>query len=869
MNKLLSCLLLFSATIGTLVAQQHRYAWKIGLHAGLSNYYGDLSHQIWDLPQQFQQPINDLNFLTYGISVEYHASKTFGLRLLGTKGQFKASDRSYSNSQNYNRALNVQTDLIDASLIGIVYFDDGIVFNSRSIVSPYFMFGGGLSYFETKGDLLSADNNRYYYWSDRTIRTQAENAPNANMAQIITQDYQYETDLRALQTEGKHYDPITWNLALGLGVKFRLSQRFHLHLEALIRYTGTDFLDDISDDYLATYNDNFQAYAANPSATNRTQRGDSPTMNDWYSSIGFSIHYSFGQKTYAIRPAIIYTESLLAVDSMVVNTNIQRTDTTTATTGTTSKTTTIINDKDNSVPLMEPLETPIQAMIDTFDSIDTSSKIPPTVTNATISQSTVDTIIMDSITTTSPIHTIDSMLGNDSSKVVLWDSISSIPDSLTTSPNSSVNQPYSKTIHQLELNSQQQKYEYELKLQQQKYEGMLREQKLLHELEKEKQRTNPNAQEQALKLELQKQQYENQLKEQSLLNQLEKGKNRPTPSTLENDLKIQQQAFDAKLKLQQQDYEYRLKLQQLQNALNLERLKNGDTLGYLQNLPPLEHTTIIQSKLTDSINTPVNNEQINQLLGAIDQQQKQIDLLIQAQNSRPDIEIPTSNTASLDNINTMQAEQNRLRLQIKELELALAAQPSTTKTIRDTVQIMQRDSIYVDKGNPTELTNQLNRQQQFNKDLVQKLTSANQKSKTQQQVIDSLQQIISKIASEKQVVSGELEAFLTQKQSTYITKIYFAVGKSNLTVQAKETLTTLVHHLEKYPNVRFWIKGFASKTGKTAINERLSAERALEVASFLKQSNIQTERIKTTPLGEKNSQSDNELDRRAEIHLSF
>ena len=34
---------------------QHHYGWKIGLHSGLSHYYGDLSQRIVDFPQHFEE----------------------------------------------------------------------------------------------------------------------------------------------------------------------------------------------------------------------------------------------------------------------------------------------------------------------------------------------------------------------------------------------------------------------------------------------------------------------------------------------------------------------------------------------------------------------------------------------------------------------------------------------------------------------------------------------------------------------------------------------------------------------------------------------------------------------------------------------
>lgn len=928
MNKFIHAFIFLLLTSTASIAQQHRYALKIGLHAGLSNYYGDLSHQVWDLPHQFKQPIQDFNFLSYGLSLEYHVSRSFGLRLWGMKSQFKASDRTYAENSTYKRALNVQTDLFDASLLGIVYFDNDLVLNSRAVVAPYFMFGGGLTHFETKGDLLSADNNRYYYWSDNSIRSEAETGLNAATAPLIEQDYKYETALRTLNTEGNNYSPITWNVALGLGVKFRLSNRFYLHLEALVRYTGSDYLDDVSGAYRSTYNDNFQAYAANPSNANRSTRGSSPEMNDWYTFVGLSAHYSFGQKTYNIRPSIIYTEDLLLFSSDNNNTNSSNTsnnsdnqntsppvptpsnttgsDTTVQkiiTTTTTIKTVTVdtfdnrsssvvpntsVNPlkvspmlpnqvtKPNTKRLLEDSIRQVQPPINPGTYALDSTRLPiDSLAQNELPQREVDSLLNDSIGTfvgnnkdnnkldstrlaINPVvdnkiqkPVVNSVLDNSVQKVA--PPIAEIRDSIRLQNKgiTTANPADLEITRTLQL--QEQKYQYELLLQKERYERQLAELKLQKDLEQEKKKSTPNTKEQELQyqLKLEQQKHASELEKQKLLNQLALEKNRPAADTTQKELKLQQQKYEADLKLQQQEYEYKLKIQELQNQLNIEQLKKAN-----------EGTGAINPPAPSNNN--LSAQDLERLTNAIQQQNNS------ASTSNKDTIIINNNTYTQPSYNSekqeallqMKAKQEALLLKIKDLE------KKQTPT-KDTVRIVQVDSIFVSTGDSLKLTKQLNEQQRSNNSLAAQLAVANQRSIEQQHKVDSLQALISTIESEKKLVSNKLETFLAQKKGTYVTKIYFDIGKSSLTVQAKETLTTLVYYLEKYPTVQFWVKGFASKTGSTEVNERLSAERAGEVANFLKQSGIQGERIRTTPLGERDSSSSTELDRRAEVHLSF
>ncbi len=308
MIRILFFALLLSATL--VQAQQHHYSWKIGLHGGLSYYHGDINERVWDTPQHFNEPLNGLNFLTYGLSFERHFTRTFALRLTGLKSQVKGSDRRYESNGDYDRALNVQTDIVDGSLVGVFYFDNGKLFSERAIVSPYALIGLGVMHFTPRGDLLNEDGDRYYYWQDNTIRNLAPNDPLASTARVVERDYVYETNLANLNTEGRDYSQFTWAVVLGLGFKVRLTDRIYIHGEMLLRYTGTDYLDDVSGEYPDTYNSSFQQYASNPSNRAGSERGNSPDNTDWFGQGLVSLHYSFGQNTHSINPSMIYTPTL-------------------------------------------------------------------------------------------------------------------------------------------------------------------------------------------------------------------------------------------------------------------------------------------------------------------------------------------------------------------------------------------------------------------------------------------------------------------------------------------------------------------------------------------------------------------------------
>lgn len=775
-------------------AQQHRYSWKIGVHGGFANYYGDLSHQVFDVHHKMKAPFQNLDFWAYGLSLEYHVSKTFGIKLMGFKSQIVSNDRTYSDNGNFNRALNVQTDLIDVSLLGVIYLDNGRIFGHKAVTSPYFLIGGGLTYFDAKADLLAADGNHYYYWSDRTIRNLDEADPNANLAVVIDLDNKYETALLPLKTEGYQYLPITWHVAAGLGFKFRLSKRFHLHLEAVLRYTGTDYLDDVSGDYLPYYADNVQGYAANPSNDNRVVRGSTPDMNDWTSYIALSLHYSFGQKTYDMRPSIIYTPSILVSDAISVDS------------------VSVVN-KNNA---------------------DTTSPIASENTNTA---SIVDTTnLKDSLF----IAKIDSTQKSDT---IAGQQV----DSVVVVKNNFYNKNISNKVHELQIGTLEMEYEYQLKLLKQEYEYELKIQELGHQLE------------------------------------LEKLKKSQPQESYEKDL--QKLKYEQDLKLQKQDYEHQLKVKELQHALELEKIQNKKTSFRDTSTNTVTHWVTTEEHHThyDSNNNSTKNnstannsntlplqQRLDKLLLEMEQQQKQLDALLNLErNTGSKNENNSSNTSNLatnsnTSSNTKELEEAKAQNNILQTQIEVLEQALKQNTLEDST-----NSRVSNFDKEKDLQNQINQQTAQNKDLATQLAQINLQNAQQKELIDSLLVKINELELAQKNISNELGKFLNKESSTHVTKIYFAVNKTNLTIQAEETLTTLAQHLKNYPDIRYWVKGFASRKGDAARNEQLSKDRAVVVAAYLEQLGIHKDRLKITSLGSSQSILDNDVDRRAEVHLYF
>src|SRR5690606_898330 len=193
----------FIASKSISVAQQNGYDARIGIHAGIMNYYGDLNEKFLT-PNKELRDLN-LDFLSYGFSAERNLSSSWAAKIQYNRGQFIANDRAikwdgsrdFENS-NDERSLNARTDINDFSLMFTYYTDNGKLLSKNALISPYISFGVGLTLFEVFADLRSKNGSPYYYWTDNTIRDKPNGSADAT---VIEQDGHFETNVTALRTE--------------------------------------------------------------------------------------------------------------------------------------------------------------------------------------------------------------------------------------------------------------------------------------------------------------------------------------------------------------------------------------------------------------------------------------------------------------------------------------------------------------------------------------------------------------------------------------------------------------------------------------------------------------------------------------------
>lgn len=245
---------------------------EAGILLGGSNYLGDLSENSSRLI------LKETKFAG-GVFAGYQFNDFIGLKLGFNYANVAGSDANAKDEVVQGRNLSFESSILEFSLRAewnIIGFQP---YNFSRPWSP-FLFAGiaGFKY----------DPKAVY--GDQTIALQP-----------------LGTEGQGMEGRDAKYGLFKMSIPMGLGVKFLLSEKFTIGIEAGARYTLTDYLDDVSGTYV-NYEDLLAANGELAAAMgNRqgefqgkppiivptgTQRGDD-NNNDWYFIAGVTISYNF------------------------------------------------------------------------------------------------------------------------------------------------------------------------------------------------------------------------------------------------------------------------------------------------------------------------------------------------------------------------------------------------------------------------------------------------------------------------------------------------------------------------------------------------------------------------------------------------
>ncbi len=226
MNKfLISFVFLFLIILQNPLKAQYGYT-TIGFQAGIANYFGDLNPLASYLSTEirFTRPSFGLN-----IARTFGAYNRFSARLGVCYARLQGDDFTAANPNDerhryrYVRNAHFRNDIYEGSLTFTMDILSGE--RRKSPISPY-IFAGVAGFYHN---------------------------PQAKTPASFGGGW---VDLQPLHTEGqgkegykKPYSLFQFAIPFGAGVRLRLTDRWDLGVEMGIRYTFTDYLDDVSTTY--------------------------------------------------------------------------------------------------------------------------------------------------------------------------------------------------------------------------------------------------------------------------------------------------------------------------------------------------------------------------------------------------------------------------------------------------------------------------------------------------------------------------------------------------------------------------------------------------------------------------------------------
>lgn len=204
---------------------------KVSLGAGMMSFHGDLYSRHYQAPWTAK--------IGYDLNISQRLFKSVQLNFNILFGKLGA------NEWRDNRQENFQSE-IRAGGISLSY-DFGNFIPDRCRLRPWISLGISSFEYLSKTDIYDNKGNKYYYWSDGSIKNMDEHSPNAANAVNLVRDYRYETDIRESNKDGfGKYQERAWAMPVGAGALMKLTDRFDFKIGFQYYFTSTDYIDGIS-----------------------------------------------------------------------------------------------------------------------------------------------------------------------------------------------------------------------------------------------------------------------------------------------------------------------------------------------------------------------------------------------------------------------------------------------------------------------------------------------------------------------------------------------------------------------------------------------------------------------------------------------
>ncbi len=187
---------------------------EFGVSFGAAHYFGDLNTNA-----KLNRPKPAV-----GIFFRKQFSNYIGLRVSAHYAQLGYADKYASNDFQRRRNLSFNTNIWELALQGDFNFFKFVQGDPYARFTPYLTLGAGV---------FSYDPYAYLYGQKVYLRP------------LGTEGQGY-----ADYPDRKPYGTMSFCVPFGLGVKYNLTDRVNIGFEVVHRFTGTDYLDDVSKTYV-------------------------------------------------------------------------------------------------------------------------------------------------------------------------------------------------------------------------------------------------------------------------------------------------------------------------------------------------------------------------------------------------------------------------------------------------------------------------------------------------------------------------------------------------------------------------------------------------------------------------------------------
>ncbi len=253
----------------TVVQAQH---FEAGLLVGVSNYEGDLA------PNTVKLSVGETH-AAFGVFGRYNINNSFAVKLGVNYGSLSGDDSESTTEARRQRNLSFKSHILEVGLTGewnILGFQP---YNLERIFSPYLFAGVAVFNYNPKA-----------WYNGEWVELQPLGTEGQGMPDFDTK-----------------YATTQLSIPFGIGAKYAINDKWTVGIELGLRKTFTDYLDDVSTNYveyseLEAGNGELSALLANRtgeylntepvSVETGARRGD-PDNDDWYFIGGVTLSYNF------------------------------------------------------------------------------------------------------------------------------------------------------------------------------------------------------------------------------------------------------------------------------------------------------------------------------------------------------------------------------------------------------------------------------------------------------------------------------------------------------------------------------------------------------------------------------------------------